>query len=191
VNKPFEVPGAILPAGTYVFRIVDVAANRTVFRILSEDEKVTYATVMGIPDYRMKPSEETDVTFYETRPGEPAPLQTWFYAGYQHGLEFVYPHGRAVDIARTSGEHVIAEKAESEVARTTPGPRVEELFAEPLAAIEPSGAEVEIAAVHPGEFMEAPGQVETGLPRTATAYPLVALIGLLFVAGAAGIRMIR
>jgi hypothetical protein len=191
VTKSFEVPGAILPAGVYVFRIVDIAANRTVFRILSEDEMVVYATVMGISDFRMKPAGETDVTFYEARPGDPAPLQTWFYSGYQYGLEFVYPHRRAVDIARTSGEHVIAEKAEPEVVRAKPEPTVEELFTEPLVAVEPSGEEVEIAAVHPSETMEAPAQVETGLPRTASAYPLVALIGLFVAAGAVGIRFYR
>jgi hypothetical protein len=190
VDKPFEVPGAILPSGTYVFRIVDIAANRTVFRIMSEDETVHYATVMGIPDLRMKPSDETDLTFYESAPGEPAPLRTWFYSGYQHGLEFVYPNRRAVEIARTSGEHVIARKAEPEVVRAKPEPTPEELFTEPLVAIEPSGEPVEIAAVHP-EAMEPPAQVETGLPRTATGYPLVGLIGLFLAAGALGIRLYR
>jgi hypothetical protein len=193
VDQPFEVPGAVLPAGTYVFRIVDIAANRTVFRIFSEDEKSVYATVMGIPDLRLEPSEDTDVTFYEARSGEPKPLQAWFYTGYQYGLEFVYPYDRAAEIAVTANDHVIAYKAPepSETERLKPEPTVEELFTEPLVAIEPELGELEIAEVHPGELMTPPAQVETGLPRTATPFPLLAFVGLIAAGAAAGLRWAR
>jgi hypothetical protein len=192
VNQPFEVPGAVLPAGEYVFRIVDIAANRTVFRIFSTDEKTVYATVMGIPDFRLEPSEETDVTFFEARPGDPRPLQAWFYTGYQYGLEFVYPYERAAAIAETSDDHVIAFKAPeaSETLRMKPEPErsVEELLSEPLVAIEPELGEVGIGEVHPGELMTPSGPVQTGLPKTATPLPLFVLIGALAATAAAGLR---
>ena len=52
VNQPFEIPGKILPAGTYVVKLVDLAAERHVVRFLSEDESKVYATLIAIPDLK-------------------------------------------------------------------------------------------------------------------------------------------
>jgi hypothetical protein len=195
VNQPFDIPGAVaLPAGTYVIRLMDIAGTRNVVQILNADETRSYAIVLGIPDYRLEAPEKTEISFYEAGPGEPLPLRAWFYPGYNYGVEFVYPRKKAVEIARISGEHVIAVPWEDEYI-----PEPEELETEPLIAIEPSGEEAELEAVHPeaapAPVPEAePGAVESvltpqaeapKLPRTATPLPLVALTGLL-AAGAAG-----
>jgi hypothetical protein len=180
VDQPFEVPGRILPAGTYVLRIVDIAENRTVMRIFSEDEQTVLATIMGIPDFRLEPTPNTDVTFYESRTGTPKPLHAWFYKGYQYGLEFVYPERRAEEIAYVSEEHVIAVKEP-----TTP---------DIIIVIEPEMPELEevpeIAAVHPEEFMTAPAQLPE-MPRTATPFPGLAIVGLLAAAAATAMRILR
>src|SRR5689334_6659881 len=59
VNQPFEIPGMVLPAGTYIIKIVDLAAERHVVRILSGDESKIYATLIGIPDFRLEPTDKT------------------------------------------------------------------------------------------------------------------------------------
>jgi hypothetical protein len=195
VNQPFEVPGRILPAGTYVLRIVDIAANRTVLRVFSEDEQTVLATIMGIPDIRLEPTPNTDVTFYESTTGTPPPLHAWFYKGYQYGLEFVYPERRAEEIAYVSEEHVVAfkEPTPPEILREKPEPTVKELLTEPLVVIEPEMpklGEVEIAAVHPEEFMTPPAQLPE-IPRTATPFPAFAIVGLLAAAAATAMRSLR
>jgi hypothetical protein len=196
VDQPFEVPGRILPAGTYVLRIVDIADNRTVLRIFSEDEQTVMATIMGIPDFRLKPTPNSDVTFYESQTGTPKPLHAWFYKGYQYGLEFVYPERRAEEIAYVSEEHVIAVKEPTmpDIIREKPEPTVKELLTEPLIVIEPEMPELEevpeIAAVHPEEFMTAPAQLPE-VPKTATPFPGLAVVGLLAAAAATAMRILR
>jgi len=61
VNQPFEIPGMILPAGTYIVKLVDIASERHVVRFLSEDEKKIYATLIGIPDFRLEPTDTTSL----------------------------------------------------------------------------------------------------------------------------------
>jgi hypothetical protein len=199
INQPFDIPGVVaLPAGTYVIRLMDTAGTRSVVQILNADETRSYAIVLGIPDYRLKATEKTEISFYEAPPGEPLPLRAWFYPGYNYGVEFVYPRKKAVEIARISGEHVIAAPWEAEYL-----PEPEELETEPLLAIEPSGEEAELEAVHPetapepvteptpAELVLTPQAEAPELPRTATPLPLVALTGML-AAGAAGIlRIVR
>ncbi len=54
VNHPFEIPGMILPAGTYVFKIVDLPGERHAVRVFNEDESAIYATLLAVPDLRLE-----------------------------------------------------------------------------------------------------------------------------------------
>jgi hypothetical protein len=194
INQPFEVPGTILPAGTYIVKLVDLAAERHVVRFLSEDEKKVYATLIAIPDFRLEPAETTSLTFYESPAGRVRPLHAWFYPGHQFGVEFAYPERRALEIATVAEEHVIAVK-EPEVVpyfREEPlyEPNVSELLEEPLFVIEPGGEEVGVAEVHPEVTVE-PSPEVTPLPKTATPFPLFALVGLLAAGAASSVRLLR
>src|SRR5437868_11827837 len=63
-NHRFEIPGGqVLPAGKYVFKVLDPAANPNIIQILSEDEKHLYATIMAIPKYRLRQTDKTVMTF--------------------------------------------------------------------------------------------------------------------------------
>jgi hypothetical protein len=195
VNQPFEVPGAVLPAGTYIVKLVDIAGERHVVRFLSEDGKKIYATLIGIPDFRLEPTDKTAITFYESELNRPRPLHNWFYPGHQFGIEFAYPKKRAVEIATAMEEPVVAFKEPEFVLREEPAPvTVEELLEEPLVEVTPAGEEVTISEVYP-EFTPTPEpelDIESfarELPRTATPFPVVALVGLLAAGFASGIRL--
>src|SRR5579863_4699674 len=64
-SGPVEIPGVhlagwgVLPAGTYVFKIVDSASDRHIVQIFSADEKTVYATILAIPNYRLKATSKT------------------------------------------------------------------------------------------------------------------------------------
>ena len=192
LNQPFEVPGTVLPAGTYMMKLVDIAGERHVVRFLSEDESKVYATLIGIPDFRLKTTDKTSMTFYETEASNPKPLHAWFYPGSQFGLEFAYPEKRAAQIAAITEEHVIATK-EPEFVPAAPeiasAPTVPELLEEPLIAVEPGGKEVELAEVHP-EFTPEPPPELPVLPKTATPFPLIALLGMMAAGAASGLRLL-
>src|SRR6267378_2552550 len=51
VNRPIQVPGKVLPAGTYVFKLLD-SNNRTLVVIYDADEMHLITTVQGISDVR-------------------------------------------------------------------------------------------------------------------------------------------
>jgi hypothetical protein len=192
VSEPFEIPGKVLPPGTYVMRIVDAAGVRTVVRFFSADEKKVHWTVIGIPDFRLDAPEKTDITFYETPRGTPLPMHAWFYPGSQFGIEFAYPKRRAVEIAETSEIHVPALNVPS-MPREFPELTVEELLEEPLVVIEPGGREVEVTEAHPEAtpVIQQAEVIRPELPKTATPFPLLALIGLLAGAAASGLRLRR
>ena len=87
-DQPVQVPGTVLPAGTYVFsRITD---NPNVVRISSSDQTQVFATLLAIPDYRMEPAEGTVITFEERPNGSPKAIKSWFYPGDNTGEEFIY-----------------------------------------------------------------------------------------------------
>jgi len=91
-SGPVEIPGAVLPPGTYVFRLLDSTANRHIVQIVDPDEKHVYATAFAVPDYRLAPSDHTVIQFKEGPSGAPAAIKAWFYPGDLCGQEFVYWH---------------------------------------------------------------------------------------------------
>src|SRR5204862_769013 len=107
-NAPVEVPGKVLPAGTYVFKLLDSASNRNIVQIYDKDEKQLLATILALPDYRLKPSDKPVITFEERPSGSPEAIKAWFYPGELYGQQFVYPHDRAVALAKRSNQPVLS-----------------------------------------------------------------------------------
>jgi len=103
-----EFPGLVLEPGSYVVRLREGGEKRSVVEILSRDETQLLATVIAVPDHRMRPEDNSDFTFHPTKHGGPRPVQTWFYTGDLVGLEFIYPIGRAKEIAKETDSHVMA-----------------------------------------------------------------------------------
>jgi hypothetical protein len=193
VNQPFEIPGMILPAGTYVVKIVDLVADRHVVRFLNEDQTTVYATLLAIPDFRTEATDNTAITFYEPEIGRPRALHTWFYPGHRFGVEFPYPEKRAAEIAAVTEEPVpaVLEKESAPLFREKPGPSVKELFEAPVVEVEPGGEEVAIAEAATEPAVEPTAEPEPPpLPKTATSFPLIALAGLLAAGAASGLRFI-
>lgn len=114
LSGPVSVPGVVLPAGEYLFRIADSQASRHIVQIFDRDRSKIFATLIAVAAERNEPSDESVITFRET-PADQAPaLRYWYYPGEKRGQEFVYPKSRAVEIARASGESVLAVDASSE-----------------------------------------------------------------------------
>src|ERR1700693_4736376 len=83
-SEPFEVPGVnaqILPAGTYVFKLLDSHTDRDIVQIFSADGLHMFTTILAIPNYRLKPSDKTVLTFKERGENQPEAIKAWFYQG--------------------------------------------------------------------------------------------------------------
>jgi len=68
INETIEVPGKVLPAGTYVFKMLD-SSDRTLVAIYNADEMHLITTVQGIPTSRM---ETPDRPSFSSKSGPPA-----------------------------------------------------------------------------------------------------------------------
>jgi hypothetical protein len=183
-SQMIEIPGVgqqYLPAGTYVFKLVDSVSNRDIVQIFSEDETHVFATILTIANYRLKATDETVMTFRERAAGKPEAIRAWFYPGANWGQEFVYPKARAVELAKVTNEPVLfipSALGPNIVApiKSLDEPPVVALKKAPIMAVTPKGEEVEIAQV----VEPPPVQIASAhLPQTASILPLLALIGLL------------
>jgi hypothetical protein len=203
-SGPVEIPGVhlqgfgILPAGTYVFKVLDSKSDRHIVQIFSKDELTIYATILAIPNLRLKATDKTVMTFRERPAGQPEALRAWFYPGKEWGEEFVYPKARAIILAKETHTAVLSTSAdiapEVTVAVKTPdAPVVVALEQAPVMAVQPTGEEVEIAqAVTPVPLVVAQAApAADALPATASPLPMVALFGLLALAGAFTLGLIQ
>jgi hypothetical protein len=191
-SGPVEIPGVhlvgygVLPAGTYVFKILDSRSDRHIVQIFSKDEKTIYATILAIPNYRLKATEDTVITFRERPAGEPEALRAWFYPGRNWGDEFVYPKAKAVALAQSTKVPVLFTPVDLPLEVAEPA-RMTEVVAQlqqaPVMAIKPTGEEVQIAEVvtpPPAVTAVAVASVPMkALPHTGSPLPLIGLLGLM------------
>jgi hypothetical protein len=199
-SGPVEIPGVhlagwdVLPAGIYVFKILDSQADRHIVQIFNEDE-----TILAIPNYRLKATDKTVISFRERPAGQPEALRAWFYPGRNWGEEFVYPKAKAIELAKLTNTPVLFTPAEIPLEVASPiksvdAPVVVELKRAPIKAIMPTGEEVEVAQVvtpPPAETQVARVEPVPMLPATASQIPLIALFGLLALGGVAALGVVK
>jgi LPXTG-motif cell wall-anchored protein len=194
-SAPVEVPGMTLPAGTYVFKLLDSKSDRNVVQIFDKNDQHIYGTFLTISDYRLTPHGKTVVMFEERAANAPEAIKAWFYPGDLYGNEFVYPKARAVAFAQQTQQPV--PSMPEPAATAAPAPASDTV----IAAQQPSGNEVQVAqAFQTTPPTAAPAQpaptvdnndtsattTSQTLPATASDTPLIALFGLLGVAAGAG-----
>jgi LPXTG-motif cell wall-anchored protein len=178
INQPIEVPGAVLPAGTYIFKLVDSPSNRNIVQVLNPRQNHVFATVIAINNYQMEPKGHTVFTFYEVPAGQPQPVRAWFYPGDNYGQEFVYP------------KHQQAQLVQNKTVEEAPAPPPPEVAAapapEPAAEPAPQVAQNEPPPPPPAVETPAPAPAPV-MPQTGSEMPLLALFGLISIGGAAGL----
>jgi len=183
---PVEVPGVgqhILPAGTYIFQLLDSPSDRHIVQILSEDGTHVFTTILAIPNLRLKTTEKTVMTFRERPAGDPEALKAWFFPGHEWGEQFVYERQRAIELAKVNREVILSTPV------ALGSSTVDELTTAPVEAITPAGEAVETAVVvegPPAPALEPQPEVTAtiaALPKTASYLPLIGLVGLLTLGG--------
>jgi hypothetical protein len=164
-SQPFEIPGKVLPAGTYIFTLVDQAADRHVVQVFSADGKTPLAMFLTIPDYRLKSTSKTVIKFREVPRGQPEAIKAWFYPGNTVGEEFVYHKRRAVELAKVAKVYVPAVVIEDAT--------LEALKAAPVVVVTPEEKEVPVAEAIQTTPVALVARAE--LPKTASNLPMIML----------------
>jgi hypothetical protein len=185
VNEPIQVPNQVLPAGTYVIKLLDSPSDRHIVQIFNADQSHLFTTILAIPNYRIQPTGKTVFTFWETPPGQPKALRAWFYPGDNFGQEFAYPKSAAVQIAAVSHQPVptteatqAAELPKAEVTQTQPEPQQEAQNTPPPPPQEAAPA-------------PEPAPAPQELPKTGSPYPLIGLAGIFSIGLFALVRAFR
>jgi hypothetical protein len=186
-SAPVEVPGQLLPAGTYVFKLADSSSDRNIVQVFNKDENHLYGTFLAIPDYRIQPAGKTIITFEERPAGSPEAVKAWFYPGENFGHDFVYPKPKATALAKANNSPVPSMPAELASNTTMPTttaqePLVVAMKTSPLKAQTPTEEEVELAEVFVSSAPDAATPAE--LPSTASNLSLIGIIGLLSLGAA-------
>jgi len=195
-SQPVEIPGKILPAGTYTFQLLDSPSDRHIVQVFNADGSQIIATILAINDYRLQPTGDTIMKFSERAGDAPDALRAWFYPGDNFGQEFVYPKVRAIQLAQTTKLAVpaVAVDLDDNVIKTAP-----------IVAVTPDEKEVEVTTViqtTPAVAVaETPAPVAAAtpapvavketeeLPQTASSMPLIALLGGLSICLALGLKL--
>jgi hypothetical protein len=202
-SQPVEIPGQILPAGTYTFVLLDSPSDRHIVQIFNADGSQIITTVLAINNYRLKPTGDTVVKFAERSGDNPEALKGWFYPGDNFGQEFVYPKQRAIELALLAKEPVPALATDNTDLKVAPiVAETPDQKEEPVAdAIQVAAPAAEVStptpvvqettpapvAATPAPVVEttpAPVAETQQLPQTASQLPLVALLGLVSLGAA-------
>jgi hypothetical protein len=206
-NQPWEIPGTVFPAGTYMFTLADAFSDRHIVRVFNRAGTKLLATVMTISDYRLTANKQTVLVFNPGPKGAPQALRVWFYPGERFGREFVYPKKRARELAAAS--RVVVPALAADVVN------IADLNTVPIVAVTPEAREVAVAdaiqttpeavpsnsevdlvlPIGPLPLADANGVTQTGqsarngdqLPKTASPLPLIGLFGLASIAAAFGL----
>ena len=70
LDEPTQVYDTYLAPGTYMFKLASDQSDREIVQIFNKDETQIYATVLAIPNYRLKATDKTVMTFRERPAGE-------------------------------------------------------------------------------------------------------------------------
>jgi hypothetical protein len=141
-SGPVEVPGQVLSAGTYWFKLADSESDRNIVQIWNADRTQLLTTILAIPDYHQGTPDKTIINFEERPSGQPEAIQSWFYPGNNFGEEFVYPKTRAKQLAKQAGKPVLSMPDE----QASNAARIKQVH---VKAVSPSGEEIALETSPP------------------------------------------
>ncbi len=203
-SGPVEIPGQVLPAGTYVFKVFDSLSTREIVQVSNSDESRVLALTIAIPQYRAYPTEKAQFIFEERGGDSPQALKAWYYPGYTSGHELIYG-ARVAPVAETASS-TAATTTTSEAPTNQPNVAEESSPVTSANAItsEPAPADEAQSSQNPNQdranqtqttpdtstttSTPATDQSDKELPKTASSTPLIALIGILLLGGALGLK---
>jgi hypothetical protein len=89
-SAPVALPGAMLPAGDYIFQVASPMTSANAVLVRSRDSRHVF--YMGLTrQVERSGSGGTSITLGESAAGTPPPIRAWFPEGARTGHEFIYP----------------------------------------------------------------------------------------------------
>ena len=102
-NQPVQIPGQVLPAGTYLFELVN-NFNHEIVRISNADRTNVIALIQAQPSTQKGFAGKAAIVLAERGPSEPAAVVAWSYAGRSEGHQLLYPKQLQGQVAKEKHE---------------------------------------------------------------------------------------
>jgi hypothetical protein len=99
-SQPVQIPGQVLPAGTYRFQLANTD-NRHLVQIFRENRTLV-ATLYSVPRMRDGRASEGAITLADRGEMHPQAIVAWFFVGEAEGHEFVYPKQERQELAHST-----------------------------------------------------------------------------------------
>jgi hypothetical protein len=210
VDQPTQVSDTYLEPGTYMFKLAN--SDRHIVQIFTKDRSRLINTVFAMASYRVFPTSDTEISYWETPPGTARAVRTWYWPGDRDGQEFRYPTNlrqvaavtafaprppSAIESEATTPEATEPEPAAPLAAEQAPAPEqapveIAQNIPPPQPEPQAEQAPVEIAQNNAPPAPEPSNQAEEQtLPKTASPYPLFGLGGLIALGLYAALRIKR
>ncbi len=108
-SQPVQIPGNVLPAGTYWFKLFNSTGNREIVQVFAEDRTTPIAILFAVSRERSRDGNvDVAVTLADRGASQPEAIVAWFFSGETDGHEFLYPKQQAREIAREMQKTVAA-----------------------------------------------------------------------------------
>ena len=119
-NKAVQIPGRVLPAGTYWFIAVETNTAPNIIEVFNSDRSTLYATILTTNTERSNPTDDTSITFANRGSMQPETIVSWFYPGDKSGHEFVYSNQEERELAQVQHHTVMAAARVKQQIQSTP-----------------------------------------------------------------------
>ena len=90
-NRSVQLPGVVLPAGTYIFEVLNPESSADIVTVLSRDRKQVFLTKFTRTVYRPQQGKlDSTISLGETASGNPPAVKAWYPRFETRGREFIY-----------------------------------------------------------------------------------------------------
>jgi len=202
-SGPTEIPGMVLPPGTYKIKVPDPYTHSDMVGFYDPSESHLYKLVRTVPAYRTTLKDKTVITFQERAAGAPPAVDRWFYPDDYYGRQFVYPKVELRQVSEVvpppPAPPPAVQQEQSEQSQITQS-QVEQSQIKSSQSEQPQAEQqVEIAQNTPPpaptaqENTPAPAASESSnqLPQTASNLPLLFLSGGFLAFAGLALRLVR
>ena len=192
IQSPEQVPGSVLPAGTYMFKKTGAQSGWVIVQIYSKDGSALVTTILAYPNTKVASNGQNFVVYPANGSGTIPAMEGIVFTGDSTVEQFAYPKAAADQIG--AANHIRIPTTGTDDAYPSSLPDAASSWSAPVT----SGSDSDSAMTAQDTPNSAPNNApndammrQEELPQTASPLPMVALIGLFSVAGIVILRKMR
>src|SRR6201992_2576508 len=189
VQAPMEIPGTVLKPGSYVFKQSGPQSGWTIVQIFDSTESNLITTVLAYSNPKLSTNGQTVMTY--TAPGSNAQtLEAVTFPGDTAPDQFAYPAAEADRIGAANRTRIPSTGTNDAYPSSLPD--AASSWSAPLtsnvAAAAPAPAPSQAMSANADADATTDAPTARTLPQTASAVPLVGLIGMFALVGIVALR---